>query len=125
MTVVLCVYSWYYSTLIQYYPGYSWYYSTLIQYYTGYSWYYSTLSQYCSVSSWYYSTLIQYYSVYSAPGVQSLSTPCVSSSRLPFGGSSGGVSLAPEKGIELPELSCRASAEFPPPELLVQWSTKS
>ncbi|CAL8335314.1 unnamed protein product [Boreogadus saida] len=38
---------------------------------------------------------------------------------------SSGVSLAPEKGIVLPELSCRASAEFPPPELLVRWSTKS
>ncbi|CAL8395069.1 unnamed protein product [Boreogadus saida] len=36
---------------------------------------------------------------------------------------SGGVSSAPEKGIALPEL--RASAEFPPPELLVRWSIKS
>ncbi|CAL8336055.1 unnamed protein product [Boreogadus saida] len=49
----------------------------------------------------------------------------VSSSRLPFGGSSGGVSSAPEKGIVLPELSCRASAEFPALELLVRWSTES
>ena len=31
-----------------------------------------------------------------------------------------------EKGIVLPDLSCRAAAaEFPPPELLVRWSTKS
>ena len=30
-----------------------------------------------------------------------------------------------EKGIVLPELSCRASVEFPPPELLVRWSAKS
>ncbi|CAL8348993.1 unnamed protein product [Boreogadus saida] len=49
----------------------------------------------------------------------------VTSSRLPFGGSSGGVSSAPEKGIVLPELRCRASAEFPLPELLVRWSEKS
>ncbi|CAL8260848.1 unnamed protein product [Boreogadus saida] len=49
----------------------------------------------------------------------------VSSTRLPFGGSSCGLSLAPEKGIVLPELSCRASAEFPPSELLVRRSTKS
>ncbi|CAL8398631.1 unnamed protein product [Boreogadus saida] len=36
-----------------------------------------------------------------------------------FGGSPA------EKGIVLPELSCRAAAEFPLPELLVRWSTKS
>ena len=30
-----------------------------------------------------------------------------------------------EKGIVLPELSCRAATEFPLPELLVHWSTKS
>ena len=36
-----------------------------------------------------------------------------------FGGSPA------EKGIVLPELSCRAAAEFPPPVLLVRWSTKS
>ena len=30
-----------------------------------------------------------------------------------------------KNGIVLPELSCQAAAEFPPPELLVRWSTKS
>ena len=36
-----------------------------------------------------------------------------------FGGSPA------EKGIVQPELSCRARAEFTPPDLLVRWSTKS
>ena len=37
-----------------------------------------------------------------------------------------GLSGSPaEKGMVLPELSCRDAAEFPPPELLVRWSTKS
>ncbi|CAL8403918.1 unnamed protein product [Boreogadus saida] len=46
-------------------------------------------------------------------------TAAEASTAVRFGGSPA------EKGIVLPELSYRAAAEFPPPELLVPWSTKS
>ena len=58
----------------------------------------------------------------SGGGNSALALQLSSGSTIPF---SGGVSSAPEKGIALPELSCRASAKFPPQELLVRWSTKS
>ncbi|CAL8348309.1 unnamed protein product [Boreogadus saida] len=53
------------------------------------------------------------------PGVQSLSPPCLLLQQLRRGELSGSPA---EKGIVLLELSCRAAAEFSPPELLVRWS---
>ncbi|CAL8361436.1 unnamed protein product [Boreogadus saida] len=43
----------------------------------------------------------------------------------PAGGARRQSTSSGGEGIVLPELSCRAAAELPPPELLVHWSTKS